>query len=115
MNVDRLKLIQIGLTLSDENGKSPEPVSTWQFNFNIDIDVDEYLPASISLLKDSGIDFQKLKKKGINPLYFAEKLTQSGLVLNDRVNWICFHGCYDFAYFLKIMTNEALPQSRDNF
>jgi hypothetical protein len=28
-NVDVLKIIQIGITLSDENGKHPEPVSTW--------------------------------------------------------------------------------------
>jgi CCR4-NOT transcription complex subunit 7/8 len=35
-----MKWIQIGITLSDENGKLPEPVSTWQFNFNFDIDND---------------------------------------------------------------------------
>jgi len=28
-NVDILKVIQIGITLSDENGKFPEPISTW--------------------------------------------------------------------------------------
>lgn len=31
-NVDMLKVIQLGLTLSDEDGNSPEP-PTWQFNF----------------------------------------------------------------------------------
>ena len=31
-NVDVLKIIQLGITLSDEQGNSPE-VSTWQFNF----------------------------------------------------------------------------------
>jgi CCR4-NOT transcription complex subunit 7/8 len=57
----------------------------------------------------------KLKRRGIDPVYFAEKVTQSGLVLNERVHWICFHGCYDFAYLMKIMMNEYLPQSKDNF
>ena len=28
-NADALKIIQIGITLSDESGKMPSPVSTW--------------------------------------------------------------------------------------
>jgi len=48
-------------------------------------------------------------------MYFAEKVTQSGLVLNEKLTWICFHGCYDFAYFLKIMMNERLPDTREMF
>lgn len=114
-NVDILKVIQIGITLSDENGKFPEPISTWQFNFNFDIDNDNKANSSIQLLQSCGIDFSKLKRHGIHPLYFAEKVTQSGLVLNERVHWICFHGCYDFAYFLKVMMNEALPKTREHF
>jgi CCR4-NOT transcription complex subunit 7/8 len=35
--------------------------------------------------------------------------------LNDKLTWICFHGCYDFAYFLKIMMNERLPDTREMF
>lgn len=61
---------------------------------------------SIQVLKDSGIDFQKLKHRGISPLYFAEKVISSGLVLNDNLYWLCFHGNYDFAYLLKLMMNE---------
>ena len=37
------------------------------------------------------------------------------MVLNDKVHWICFHGCYDFAYLLKIMMNENLPPKIDIF
>ena len=36
-NVDLLKIIQIGLTLSDEDGNYPQEVSTWQFNFHFSI------------------------------------------------------------------------------
>lgn len=48
-------------------------------------------------------------------MYFAEKVTQSGIVLNDKVSWICFHGSFDFAYFLKIMMNDFLPQNKEQF
>lgn len=40
-NVDILKIIQIGITLADEDGKMPTPISTWQFNFDFDIDSDQ--------------------------------------------------------------------------
>lgn len=115
LNVDQLNVIQIGITLMDENGKTPEPVCTWQFNFNFDEEHDNKFDQSIKMLKDSGINFDKLKSRGINPLYFAEKVTQSGMVLNDKINWICFHGSFDFAYFLKIMTNDMLPANKENF
>lgn len=109
LNVDKMNVIQIGITLMDENGQTPEPVCTWQFNFNFDIEKDTKNENSITMLKESGINFQTLKNRGIPPLYFAEKVTQSGMVLNDRVNWICFHGSFDFAYFLKVLMNDYLP------
>jgi len=43
-NVDLLKIIQIGLTLSDEDGNYPQDVSTWQFNFHFSIKC-VFLPA----------------------------------------------------------------------
>jgi CCR4-NOT transcription complex subunit 7/8 len=101
--------------LTDEHGKTPEPVCTWQFNFDFDVDKDQSAKNSITMLKDSGIDFDRLKRKGISPFTFAEKVMQSGLVLNDRVHWICFHGNYDFAYYLKIMMNDYLPSTREQF
>jgi len=39
-NVDMLKIIQLGVTVSDENGNSP-PLSTWQFNFTFNL---SYVP-----------------------------------------------------------------------
>lgn len=36
-NVDLLKIIQIGFTFMDENGNTPKPVSTWQFNFKFNL------------------------------------------------------------------------------
>ncbi len=36
-------------------------------------------------------------------------------MLNDQLTWICFHGSYDFAYIMKILIGEKLPQTRDLF
>lgn len=36
-NVDLLKIIQLGVTLSDQNGHFPPGVHTWQFNFSFSI------------------------------------------------------------------------------
>merc|ERR1719161_147962 len=40
---------------------------------------------------------------------FGERLTASGLVLSSEVHWISFHGMYDFAYLLKLLTGDAMP------
>jgi len=70
---------------------------------------------SINKLKECGLDFNNFKHHGINPLYFSEKAMASGLVLNDRLTWICFHGNQDFGFLIKIMMNENLPTTRQQF
>ena len=62
-----------------------------------------------------GIDFEKIKKEGIPHNVFAEYLITSGLVLNPEVNWITFHGAYDFAYLLKMVLNSPLPETEEEF
>ena len=39
-NVDLLKIIQVGLTLADEEGNFPQDISTWQFNFHFSVKYD---------------------------------------------------------------------------
>lgn len=41
-NVDLLKIIQLGLTFMDENGKTPHGYTTWQFNFKFNLQYDYY-------------------------------------------------------------------------
>ncbi|WVR06814.1 hypothetical protein IAU60_003850 [Kwoniella sp. DSM 27419] len=113
-NVDMLKIIQLGITLCDEQGKSPE-VSTWQFNFAFNLSDDMYAPDSIDLLKNSGIDFKRNEEEGIDVEYFGELLITSGLVLFDNVKWVSFHSGYDFGYLLKILTCEPLPANEVEF
>ncbi|KAJ5079054.1 pop2 isoform e [Anaeramoeba ignava] len=114
-NVNELKIIQIGLTFTDENGNLPDGISTWQFNFQFDLKKDQYAQDGINLLQHSGIDFEKFKKDGINVSDFAELLTTSGVVLSDSVTWISYHSCYDFVYFYKLLSNLELPKKVDDF
>jgi CCR4-NOT transcription complex subunit 7/8 len=48
-------------------------------------------------------------------LVFAENLISSGMVINDDIKWITFHGAFDFAYLVKCLTNEHLPQTLEQF
>lgn len=114
-NVDDLKLIQFGITLCDEKGNSPPEVSTWQFNMSFDIKNDKHSNDSINLLSNSGICFNKLSEFGICPDEFGNILTTSGLVLNEDIKWIAFHGSYDFAYLIKLLTNQPLPETEQGF
>jgi CCR4-NOT transcription complex subunit 7/8 len=110
-----LKVIQIGITLCDEKGNFPSGTTTWQFNFKFDLEIEQFSCESIDLLERSGIDFNQLKTRGITIEKFGEHLMTSGLVLNDEVYFISFHGCYDFAYLLKILTNVNLPDTDQKF
>ena len=51
-NVDRLKLIQLGITLFDGSGELPKGVCTWQFNFKFNLAEDLYAEDSINLLQN---------------------------------------------------------------
>ncbi|CAG9327712.1 unnamed protein product [Blepharisma stoltei] len=114
-NVDRLKLIQVGITLSDGQGNFPSGICTWQFNFDFDLSSDAYSEDSIQLLRQSGIDFDKHATDGISHFEFAEFFTVSGLCLNEDISYLTFHSGYDFAYLLKTVTNQKLPETQDEF
>ena len=115
LNVESLKLIQLGITLSDSRGRFPYPYHTWQFNFEFDPEKDKNSNSSINLLKNSGINFEELKKNGIEHKLFFQVFKTSGLVLNPKINWISFHGSYDFAYLLYNLLDTPLPQSENEF
>ena len=115
LNVDSLKLIQLGITLSNEKGEYPTPHRTWQFNFEFDYTKDKWSQSSMHLLMSSGIDFNKMKKDGINHKKFIEQMKISGLVLNPDIHWISFHGSYDFAYLLSNLIDNSLPENEKDF
>ncbi|KAK2004817.1 CAF1 family ribonuclease [Colletotrichum falcatum] len=137
-NVDMLKVIQIGLTLFNEDGETPpaRPNSqqdielsaaqrraasqgpfpyAWQFNFKFSVKDDMYNEKSIESLSSAGIDFASLERDGIDPHEFASLLIPSGLVCFDNVKWISFHGGYDFGYLTKLLTCNDLPNDEADF
>ncbi len=63
----------------------------------------------------AGIDFTKFCNDGIDINYFSELFTTSGLVLNENIKWITFHGSYDLAYLMKALTNQNLPEDENIF
>ncbi|WMV07414.1 hypothetical protein MTR67_000799 [Solanum verrucosum] len=122
-NVDELKLIQIGITLSDANGNLQELVIEcewfrvlWQFNFSdFDRNRDRYAEASIQLLVNSGIDFERNLELGIRSIDIDELSMSSWLVCNDSVSWVTFQGANDIVYLLRILKGQNLPYSLDVF
>jgi len=114
-----LKLIQLGLTLTDADGVLPmigNHYCMWQFNFReFSLKEDMYAQDSIELLKHSGIDFKAHAERGIDVLRFGELLMVSGVVLSDKVRWVTFHAGYDFGYLLKLLTCCPLPSTEAEF
>ncbi|KPM11474.1 CCR4-NOT transcription complex subunit 7-like protein [Sarcoptes scabiei] len=114
-NITLLKIIQIGLTFMNAEGKKPDGYCTWQFNFRFNLNEDMYAQESIELLTNSGIQFSKHDQDGIDPTEFAVLLIGSGVVLSDNISWLSFHSGYDFGYLLKILTDQQLPKKETEF
>lgn len=113
--MDELSLIQVGITLADEHGNLASPISTWQFNVRFNLEKDASVSDSIELLKNAGIDFEKMACYGIDSSVLAEYLITCNIVLNENIKWLTFHGAFDLAYLLKILLNDKLPASEAEF
>ncbi|KAI0480309.1 ribonuclease H-like domain-containing protein [Xylariaceae sp. FL0804] len=133
VNVDLLKVIQIGISLFNEKGEtpadrassteigpngrrhqSPMPLA-WQFNFNFSLKEDMCNQASIESLQQAGIDFNALERDGIDPRKFAALFIVSGFVCFDNVKWLSFHGGYDFGYLTKLLSDKKLANDESEF
>lgn len=135
-NVDLMKIIQLGITLFNEEGETPpslqgesemngrrngsrglqEPLPhTWQFNFKFSTDNDMYSEGGMDSLKQAGVNFANHERDGVDPFEFGALLISSGLVCDEDVKWISFHGGYDFAYTTKLLRRLPLPDDEAEF
>ena len=132
-NVDLLKVIQLGITLFNEEGETPpahptdgstissypnNPIPcpcTWQFNFQFSLGEDMYNQDSIDFLMTAGLDLEAHDKNGIDPHDFGALLMSSGLAMMEDVRWISFHSGYDFGYLVKLMLCKQLPEDETEY
>ncbi|XP_055330599.1 CCR4-NOT transcription complex subunit 7-like [Paramacrobiotus metropolitanus] len=116
VNVDLMKIIQLGLSFFNEAGQQPTPIHTWQFNFRFNLAEEMYAQDSIKLLMHSGIQFSLHEQMGIEPDHFAERLITSNILCNDHVRFLTFHSAYDFGYLLKVLEGtDCLPRNESSF
>ena len=104
VNVDSLKIIQIGLSFFNKNGETPPDTTTWQFHFEFNQNKDMINEDSLQMLKKAGIDFEKLSTDGISTYEFAQFLTTSGLCLNKKISWLTYHSGFDFLYMMRLFS-----------
>ncbi|KAM1105553.1 hypothetical protein FF1_002522 [Malus domestica] len=113
LNVDSLNLIQVGITLFDDRGNVG---GTWEFNFRgFDEETDPHVPESIALLKANGLDLEKFGKFGIDSDIFVEGFVEILRVHRGQLVWVSFHGLYDSAYVMKLVTRKTILSSPTEF
>ncbi|TID19675.1 putative ccr4-not transcription complex subunit 7 protein [Venturia nashicola] len=132
-NVDLLKIIQLGITLFNVEGKEVPTTAlrdakagkfqnnvsicpcSWSFNFKFSPEEDMYNEESLTLLKKAGSDFDAHATRGIDIRQFGSLLVTSGLIYSDNVHWISFHSGYDFGYLAKVIWNKPLPKDEEGY
>lgn len=114
-DVDIMHIIQIGITLGDGKGGFPKPCCTWQFNFRFVLDEQLQSTKGISILHDSGIDFDRFEQEGISAYDFSRVVFTSGLIMNENITFVTFHSGYDFGYLLELLSCLPLPATENGF
>ena len=132
LNVDLMNIIQLGITLYNEDGETPPAYPdflsaaaysndgspcpmTWQFNFRFVQDADMHNPESITFLLQHGMDIERHEHQGVDFQAFASLLVSSGMVFLDEVKWISFHSGYDFAYLVKVVYGKQFPEVESEY
>lgn len=111
--LDDTNLIQLGITLGDENMNIYH--KSWQFNFKFNLKDMRYQYSAIEMLKEAGIDFKTLESNGIQYHEFFRLFKSSGLLKNPELLWITFFGIFDYGYLLKYVHDGEFPSDASEF
>ena len=117
-NVDSLKILQVGFSVFCHDGWR----RNWQVNFN-DFDLsspsDLRWEPSVALLQTNGMNFEKSRRDGVPAaVFFGElrrRLDWTGRGAESKPLWVTFHGLYDAAYLVSLLTWAPLPESLGEF
>jgi len=115
VNVNMLKLIQVGLALMDADGNLPPTGDVWQFNFDFNLHDDPYSTESIELLRNAGFDFDRHKSEGICMDDFGKLLNMSGLLRDAGITWLTFQCGYHFGFLMRSLRGGDLPLEEAEF
>ncbi|XP_052170406.1 putative CCR4-associated factor 1 homolog 8 [Diospyros lotus] len=121
-NVDQTKIVQLGLTLFDDEGNIG---GTWQINF-YNFVVNERCQGQSSF--QSSLNKDNVEKNGNNNLNKKNRRRRDAVdmlhfsiafneILSNHKNlkWVTFHGLYDFAYLWRLLSGQDLPNSTLEF
>ncbi|CUM64509.1 uncharacterized protein PRCAT00002114001 [Priceomyces carsonii] len=115
-NSDLLNIIQLSLCVTKINRNETSSSVIWQFNFYYDLNYEMYNEEHLAMLSQtSQINFPMHMAQGIKQFSFAELLIESGLLLDDSINWISYHAGYDLGFFISLLMNKNLPDEEKDF
>lgn len=115
-NSDLLDVIQLSICVVKVKNNEIGPSIIWQFNFAYDLAKEMYNREHLSILFQSAqINFQMHALQGIQHFDFAELFIESGLLMNESINWISFHAGYDLGFFVSLLKNDILPFDEKEF
>jgi len=115
-NSDLLNLIQLSFCITKIKNNDITSSIIWQFNFLYDLAKEMYNEEHLNMLSQtSQINFQMHMAQGISHFAFAELIIESGLLLDESVNWISYHAGYDLGFFISLLLNDSLPVDEKDF
>ncbi|XP_052211397.1 putative CCR4-associated factor 1 homolog 8 isoform X6 [Diospyros lotus] len=121
-NVDQTKIVQLGLTLLDDEGNIG---GTWQVNF-YNFVVNEGCQGQFSFQSSPNKDNveknendslnkkNRRKRDAVDMLHFSIVFNEM-LSNHEDIKWVTFHGLYDFAYLWRLLGGQELPNSASEF
>ncbi|XP_031473035.1 probable CCR4-associated factor 1 homolog 10 [Nymphaea colorata] len=116
-----MRLLQLGLTFSDEGGNLPkDPMTgeryTWEFNVKVAKSMDEIDAVFRQHLTEKGMDVDYNMKNAIHPDVLCIGLWCMDTLMKERIRWVVFSGWAAFSPLLNIMrAEEQLPERREAF